>query len=217
MKKIILISSLSFLTACQSAVVHEKKGNANYSAPYKQVQFQFVYPYALPAVVTYATVLDTDGYWYKFNTLDPVQGSRNSTYKWNPNVGVGLMHFNLIKNLPQEITFCWDSIIDKKNHETKVIFNSVIWKKMITSEQDAWNKKDIFYYNSLVIGLAPEGKIRVWLKGNATLNILIATGQTVSGDQLTLCKGVTRFPNGYEYPEMTNEFIKGKIYPYGNW
>ncbi|ANC39161.1 hypothetical protein A6V27_01640 [Hafnia alvei] len=88
---------------------------------------------------------------------------------------------------------------------------------MITSEQDAWNKKDIFYYNSLVIGLAPEGKIRVWLKGNATLNILIATGQTVSGDQLTLCRGITKSDFSYGYDEDTKEFIKGKTYPYGSW
>ncbi|MBZ2401169.1 DUF2931 family protein, partial [Erwinia amylovora] len=40
---------------------------------------------------------------------------------------------------------------------------------------------------------------------------------TLSGDKLSICKGITRFSTGYEFGENTKDFIKGKVYPYGNW
>ncbi|ROS27705.1 DUF2931 family protein, partial [Raoultella terrigena] len=77
------------------------------------------------------------------------------------------------------------------------------------------------YYNSLQIGVAPEGKVAVWLSGVArgepgyrfTPSVLY----TLSGDKLAICKGVTRHPNGYKYYGDTEEFIKNKKYPYGRW
>ncbi|ANC39159.1 hypothetical protein A6V27_01630 [Hafnia alvei] len=217
MKKIILISSLSFLTACQSAVAHEKKGNANYLAPYDNWYFNFVTPKALPALVTYMVMLDTDGVLYKFKTFDSVQGHYESIGGWSNYIFRSKKTFNNAKNPPQWMKFCWDSIIDKKVYETVIHFSPNVWRMMITPEPDSFVKTEIYYHDSMLIGLSPEGKVTAWLSNNGKENIKIATGQTVSGDQLTLCKGVTRFPNGYEYPEMTNEFIKGKIYPYGNW
>ncbi|HHL2502100.1 TPA: type VI secretion protein, partial [Yersinia enterocolitica] len=37
------------------------------------------------------------------------------------------------------------------------------------------------------------------------------------GDNMLICKGITKHPNGYVYYGKTPEFIKGKTYPYGNW
>jgi hypothetical protein len=76
------------------------------------------------------------------------------------------------------------------------------------------------YYNRVQIGLAPEGKIAVWLQGarfepNYRVNPAIL--YTLSGNKLAICKGVTRFSNGYEYGKNTEEFIKNKKYPYGRW
>ncbi|BCQ44246.1 hypothetical protein ERHA55_17730 [Erwinia rhapontici] len=76
------------------------------------------------------------------------------------------------------------------------------------------------YYDSIQIGLAPEGKVAVWIDGigfEPNHRVIPAVLKTVSGDKLALCKGITRFSNGYEYGENTKEFIKDKVYPYGVW
>ncbi|NYA41864.1 DUF2931 family protein [Serratia fonticola] len=70
------------------------------------------------------------------------------------------------------------------------------------------------------IGLAPGGKVAVWLRGigsQPNYRVTPSVLMTVSGDKLELCKGITRHPNGYKYYGDTPEFIKGKTYPYGNW
>ena len=71
----------------------------------------------------------------------------------------------------------------------------------------------------MVIGLAPEGKVRVWLKNNGRPNLEQVGTEitTVSGKDLDMCKGVTGHPDGYVYYGDTPDFIKGKTYPYGNW
>lgn len=40
---------------------------------------------------------------------------------------------------------------------------------------------------------------------------------TVSGNELSMCKGITGGDYSYEYSNTTKEFIKGKKYPYGLW
>ncbi|KFC77820.1 DUF2931 family protein, partial [Ewingella americana] len=72
----------------------------------------------------------------------------------------------------------------------------------------------------MIIGLAPEGKVTVWLQDVGkypNYHVTPLAIETLSGDQLNACKGITRFSNGYEYGEETKAFIKNKIYPYGSW
>ncbi|MDC9595271.1 DUF2931 family protein, partial [Xenorhabdus sp. IM139775] len=82
-------------------------------------------------------------------------------------------------------------------------------------------KGHIFYRDTIFIGLAPGGAARAWLRGydkNNGDNILISTGESVSGDKMTVCQGKTKHPDGYgEYSERIKAFIKGKTYPYGEW
>ena len=91
---------------------------------------------------------------------------------------------------------------------------------MVTPYADnRWN--ETYYRSTMIIGLAPEGKVRVWLgdRGNPVVPQLDAKITTVSGDKMKMCKGVTKsdFSYGYVYYGDTPDFIKGKIYPYGNW
>ncbi|EOI3518303.1 DUF2931 family protein, partial [Cronobacter muytjensii] len=67
--------------------------------------------------------------------------------------------------------------------------------------------------------LAPEGKVRVWLKNNGRPNLEQTKTKiiTVSGKDLDMCKGVTSSNFSYGYDEDIVEFIKGKKYPYGSW
>jgi hypothetical protein len=41
--------------------------------------------------------------------------------------------------------------------------------------------------------------------------------ETLSGDQLNVCKGITDSDFSYGYDQDIKDFIKGKTYPYGNW
>ncbi|MBW4213497.1 DUF2931 family protein, partial [Enterobacter asburiae] len=110
--------------------------------------------------------------------------------------------------------------IDKKTYETRIVFPASLRTRMLiptgktTAGATAW-------YNTLLIGLAPEGRGRVWLQnsrgGNDNLPVEPQRLTTLSGEKLDACKGVTQFSHGYRYTEDTVEFIKGKTYPYGQW
>ncbi|MDC9595226.1 DUF2931 family protein, partial [Xenorhabdus sp. IM139775] len=84
-----------------------------------------------------------------------------------------------------------------------------------------YEKQPPDYRNTIFIGLAPGGAARAWLRGidkNNGDNILISTGESVSGDKMTVCQGKTKHSDGYgEYSERIKAFIKGKTYPYGEW
>lgn len=76
------------------------------------------------------------------------------------------------------------------------------------------------WYRTMLFGLAPEGKVRVWLQDvgdHPNYPVAVEKLKTVSGDQMTVCKGQSQHPDGYEYYGETPDFIKGKTYPYGSW
>ncbi|WP_336369579.1 DUF2931 family protein, partial [Rahnella perminowiae] len=104
-------------------------------------------------------------------------------------------------------------------YETTLFFSLDTQHKMVSSEPDWANPKETYYFRYMVIGLAPEGKVRVWLKNNGDPDLLQTSTQitTVSGSDLVMCKNVTKHPDGYVYYGETPEFIKDKKYPYGNW
>lgn len=80
---------------------------------------------------------------------------------------------------------------------------------------------EMAWFNTLLFGLAPEGKVKVWLQntasGNGSSPVEPEKIITLSGDRLDGCKGITQHSQGYEYTKETEEFIKGKTYPYGDW
>ncbi|EKT1270865.1 DUF2931 family protein, partial [Salmonella enterica] len=126
------------------------------------------------------------------------------------------------KNPPQAMHFCWDSIIDKKVYETWITFGYPVWEMMLTPYPSPLDAGVQEYHRYLVIGLAPEGRVRVWLVNNGKPNTRLTEDkdilvETVSGEKLAMCKGVTRFSHGYHYIKETEDFIKDKKYPYGNW
>ncbi|MFH7827116.1 DUF2931 family protein [Kluyvera chengduensis] len=191
-------------------------------APYDEWYFNFFYPYALPAKVTYVELLDTGAYFYQYRAPDGTISSSETKGTWRNDLFAGRSPFNKAKNPPQFIRFCWDSIIDKKLYETRITFSGEVWKMMLTPYTLTRYPDEIMYHRFMLIGLAPEGKVRVWLEDYNEANILI-TGEkvilieTVSGDQLDLCKGKTIYKDDYQYSRRTLDFIKDKKYPYGEW
>ena len=220
-----------FISGCVFANDNTEKATelSSLLAPYDEWYFDFVYPKALPAVVTYAELLDTDGVLYRFRTLDGTKPSNSSIGKWGDKLGFGLTAFNKAKNPPQFIHFCWDSIIDKKVYETRITFSGKVWKMMLTPYFAPFDEIQTAYHNGakgeqryhrfMVIGLAPEGKIRAWLQNSRKPNIELTDilVETVSGDKLDKCKNITDFSRGYKYSKGTEDFIKDKKYPYGEW
>ncbi|QVP53499.1 DUF2931 family protein [Salmonella enterica subsp. salamae] len=191
-------------------------------APYDEWYFNFLYPHALPAKVTYVELLDTDGILYRYRALDGTIPSPTTVAEWEDDLSAGMASFNKAKNPPQAMHFCWDSIIDKKVYETWITFGYPVWEMMLTPYPSPWDASVQEYHRYLVIGLAPEGKVRVWLVNNGKPNTRLTEDkdilvETVSGEKLAMCKGVTRFSRGYKYIKETEDFIKDKKYPYGNW
>lgn len=186
--------------------------------PYGMWEFSFFTPKGLPALVTYVGIIDEKNILYSFRTLDWTEDSYLTVGKWNNKVGRHAQ-FNKARHPPVAMLICWDSSIDKKTYETRIKFSSLIREKMrISTGIDRLGEKA--WYNSILLGLAPEGKVRVWLQNSGSGDNLPVVPDkiiTLSGDKLDGCKGITKHSKGYIYSKETQEFIKGKTYPYGEW
>ncbi|MEW7311628.1 DUF2931 family protein [Buttiauxella gaviniae] len=223
-KKILALSLLLALAGCQAEKTSQDccsslAAKGDWTLPYGEWEFAFFTPKLLPALVTHARIIDTAGYLYTFNTLDSTQDNPYSVGKWSETVRRSSIHFNKAKQPPQYMIFCWDSIIDKKSYETSLFFPESVWRKMrVSTGKDMFG--NIAWYDTMLFGLAPEGKVRVWLQNSAggeNYPVPVEKLKTVSGDRMTVCKGMSKHPEGYEYYGETPDFIKGKTYPYGAW
>jgi len=219
MKKYVMtvLMAGALLAACHAGkpMTPEETG----AMPYGEWGFSFFTPKALPASVNFVTLLDEKQVHYTFRTLDSVQSNPSSVGKWYQRV-VRDSQFNKARHPPLGIIFCWDSIIDKKTYETKIVFSPDTWLRMKTPANHLARSGRTVWYDRMILGLAPEGKVRIWLQDVGDYPNLPVTPiklETVSGDRLDLCKGINRHPNGYEYYGETPDFIKGKTYPYGEW
>ncbi|MES4615310.1 MAG: DUF2931 family protein [Ewingella sp.] len=218
-----LAASLLALTlvGCQATAGNTRPDASNpFSLPYGEWRFSFVTPKALPSLVTFASILDTDDIVYQFNTLDGTQDNPDSVGKWSQHIRRSSVTWNKAKHPPKAMVFCWDSVIDMKVYETSISFPQSVWEKMITPADHKNRRGTEVYYDTMIIGLAPEGKVTVWLQdvGNyPNYRVTPSSIKTLSGEQLDICKGITKHPNGYKYYGETPDFIKGKTYPYGNW
>jgi len=186
-----------------------------------QWHFNFFTPWALHALVTYAAAQDAEGNIYRFNTLDSTKALHAVIGKWSDSDRPLNGHWNHVAHPLKRIVFCWDSVIDKKVYETHLTLPDSLIEQMHKPSIYKNKPGHIEYYKAVQIGLAPGGKVAVWLsgvvRGEPSYRVTPSVLNTVSGDKLNICKGITRHPNGYKYYGDTTDFIKGKKYPYGNW
>ncbi|MDH6634522.1 UNVERIFIED_ORG: hypothetical protein M2355_003813 [Lelliottia amnigena] len=215
-KQVFLLLLLA-IAGCQSAgsLTPEETGEM----PYGLWEFAFFTPKALPALVTYVGIIDDKNILYSFRTLDSTQDSWVTVGTWSNKVRRHAQ-FNKARHPPVAMLFCWDSTIDKKTYETRIIFPESLRSRMsVSTGVDRYGEKA--WYDTLLFGLAPGGKVKVWLQntvgGNGTIPVEPKKITTLSGDKLDGCKGITKHSKGYRYSKTTQEFIKGKSYPYGNW
>ncbi|HDR2663198.1 TPA: DUF2931 family protein [Enterobacter asburiae] len=215
MKSIGRIISILFLLSSVNACASEKSNSRR--TPWDKWYFAFTTPKALPAQVTLLKLLDVDGYASTYRTIDQPQGI--SVGKWSERNSAGNTQFNKAERLPQIMMFCWDSIIDKKIYQSTLFFTHDAWVKMISPYPDVLEPGKNAYRQTMLIGLAPEGKVRVWLRqyGHSDIPLNDTKITTVSGKDLDMCKGVTKSDFSYGYDEDILGFIKNKKYPYGSW
>ena len=187
--------------------------------PYERWQFNFFHPKNLPALVTMVYLEGGDSRKKIFRRPDPTEPSQSSVGAWSQRVGGFSANFNTAEALPVRMTVCWDSVIDKKAYETEIWFSRETWQQMTTAYADTYKPGRRYYRDNMIIGLAPGGSVRVWLEDNGDPVVLQhpARQLTLTGDDMQICKGITKHPDGYVYYGKTPEFIKGKAYPYGNW
>jgi len=184
--------------------------------PYGKWGFAFFTPHALPAVVTYAAIIDSGNVVSKFRMLDKTTQDPNSVGLWDTRLML-FPDFNKARHPPVSMVFCWDSIIDKKTYETQIIFKPSLREIMLTpTGTDRYGKTA--WFKTILFGLAPQGKVKIWLQDSAGgKNVPLEPKRmvTLSGDKLDICKGITTHSQGYGYTKTTQKFIKDKTYPYG--
>lgn len=204
------------LLVCTATACTSNKPDS-YKTPWERWYFAFTTPKSLPAQVTLLRLLDIDGYATTYRTIDQPRGI--STGRWSEKNSAGNTQFNQAERLPQIMMFCWDSIIDKKTYQSTLFFTQDTWEKMISPYPDVLKPGKNAYRQTMLVGLAPEGKVRVWLRqyGHSDIPLFDTEIITVSGKELDMCKGVTGHPDGYVYYGDTPHFIKDKKYPYGVW
>ncbi|PHM70726.1 DUF2931 family protein [Xenorhabdus kozodoii] len=230
-KPLVLLFSLGIilgLTACQSyppgkrVVTYKPIVRHSQPLPYEKWWFEFYTPEYFPVSISFAQFQDEDNYIVQKFMPDGANQNFRSLVSWNKKLGTtssGIRNYG--EALPRSLTVCWDSVIDKKSYQTTFKFIPETWQLMREPYNSRAVQGHIFYRNRILIGLAPGGSARAWLRGydkNNGDNILIATGESVFGDKMTVCQGKTNVLNGYsEYPKYIQDFIKGKKYPYGEW
>ncbi|AVE60260.1 DUF2931 family protein [Citrobacter koseri] len=222
--KLLLIPLLIIASGCSPQKPHplqsKQAASGDWMLPYGEWSFSFVTPSELPAEVLHARVIDTDGYLYTFNTLDPTSRSPDSIDNWATAVhGVSFNNFNKVKKPPQYIVFCWESYIDKQTYETSAVFGPETWLRMKTPADHTWDG-DAVWYDNITFGLSPGGKVNVWfpdVAGRPSLPVKPLKMWTLAGNEMTLCKDYVVPGGTFNFIQSTQDFIKGKTYPYGNW
>ena len=224
-RRLHILAALLVLAGCSHLQTYplqsKQAASGDWTLPYGKGSFSFITPWQLPAYVTQARVIDTDGYLYTFYTLDSTSRDPVSIDKWGDILYGGSVNFNKINKPPQFIVFCWDSLIDCRTYETRVIFSPAMWQRMKTPADHLFGGEPL-WYNNILFGLAPGGKVRIWFPDAGDYPAIPVTPRkihTLSGNELTICKegANSDFLREYRYSSDTEAFIKGKTYPYGEW
>ncbi|ATX91729.1 DUF2931 family protein [Citrobacter portucalensis] len=224
MRKLLILALLLAAAGCSPHQSHplqsKQAASGDWTLPYGKWNFSFITPYELPAEALHVRMIDTDGYLYTFNTLDPTSRDSESVDKWTDVTFGGSVNFNKVKKPPQYIVFCWDSYIDQQTYETSAVFGPETWQRMKTPADHTRPSGAPVWYNRMVFGLSPGGKVKIWFSdvaGRPSLPVTPLKLTTRSGKDLTLCKDYVVPGGSFTFLRSTQAFINGKTYPYGNW
>ena len=218
------LALLLALTGCSpqkpQPLQSKQAASGDWTLPTGEWFFLFITPSELPSEVLHARVIDTDGYLYTYNTLDSTSSDPNSVDRW-PEYAHGYGgQFNKAKKPPQYIVFCWESYIDQQTYETSAVFGPDTWLRMKTPADHTYRSGAPVWYDNLLFGLSPGGKVNIWfpdVAGRPSLPVKPLKIRTRAGKDLTLCKNYVVPGGTFNVIPSTQDFIKGKTYPYGQW
>ena len=200
LKLLISILCLTLLiSGCQSPIKSKPIDPNLPKMPYSKWYISGRHPHYFPATVT-STMIRTQSKKYKI--IDIATGD-NYNYKtpgqWQTRFGIN--HLPVYSDLPEEFFICWASFADQTFYRTKLVMPLWARQEMVKAHHyysEAFNKNEIGYNDTIIIGFAPGGSVTGWITG------------VPQQEAIEFGKGVTeRIPQGSDV--CPNPYIDGKI------
>ena len=200
LKLLISILCLTLLiSGCQSPIKSKPIDPNLPKMPYSKWYISGRHPHYFQATVT-STMIRTQSNKYK---IIDIVASDNQNYKtpgqWQ--TGFGFSHLPVYSDLPEEFFICWSSFADQTFYRTKLVMPLWARQEMVKAHHyysEAFNKNEIGYNDTIIIGFAPGGSVTGWITG------------VPQQEAIEFGKGVTeRIPQGSDV--CPNPYIDGKI------
>ena len=200
----LLISTLCLtllISGCQSPIKSKPIDPNLPKMPYSKWYISGRYPHYFYAKA-FSTMIKTQSNKYKIIDIDTIN---NKNYKtpgqWQ--TGFGFSHLPVYSDLPKEFFICWVSFADQTFYRTKLVMPLWARQEMVKAHHyysEAFNKNEIGYNDTIIIGFAPGGSVTGWVTGNPQK----------ASEAIEFGKGVTeRIPQGSDI--CPNPYIDGKI------
>ena len=200
----LLISTLCLMlliSGCQSPIKSRPIDPNLPKMPYSKWYISGRYPHLFEARV-YDVMIKTQSIKYK---IIDIVARDNQNYKtpgqWQ--TGFGFSHLPVYSDLPEEFFICWSSFADQTFYRTKLVMPLWARQEMVKAHHyysEAFNKNEIGYNDTIIIGFAPGGSVTGWVTGNPQKD----------SEAIEFGKGVMeRIPQGSDV--CLNEYPNGKI------
>ena len=202
LKLLISILCLTLLiSGCQSPIKSRPIDPNLPKMPYSKWYISGRYPHLFEARV-YDVMIKTQSNKYK---IIDIVARDNQNYKtpgqWQ--TGFGFSHLPVYSDLPEEFFICWSSFADQTFYRTKLVMPLWARQEMVKAHHyysEAFNKNEIGYNDTIIIGFAPGGSVTGWVTGNPQKD----------SEAIEFGKGVTeRIPQGSDV--CPNPYPDGKI------
>ncbi len=167
MKKYLLIFMIGLLAGCSESENEDAKywSYGFTSPPYYEMLIEHVTA-VMPNKDEYTMMTGggTGGFHYEQNPGEITVNSRG--YEFYPRGGSYMQKYRLTEP-PMGFVVGWFSVAENQFYAALVNIDESARKKMQTPyKKDCWKVKKITYMNEVLIGLAPGGYVRAWLKGS---------------------------------------------------
>ncbi|OCG16182.1 hypothetical protein A9G24_04965 [Gilliamella sp. App6-5] len=202
LKKLITSFSLVLLiSGCHTPFTHNNVNPNLPQKPYSEWRIGGSYPHYFQSIV-FSTMIKTQSNKYK---IIDIVARNNQNYEtpgqWQTEFGYS--NLPVYSDLPEEFYICWSSFADQTFYRTKLVVPLWARQEMATPHHfysEAYDKNEIGYNDTIIIGFAPGGSVTGWVTGLAHPD---ATA-------IEFGKGVTeRIPPGSDV--CPNPYPNGKI------
>jgi len=204
------------LTGCQSSAATNPK------LPYAAWYLGFLAPNYMQVWLERADISDINGLIFP-NAMGGVvamgePASLSATAKgWPKRIGSGAGRYLTGLDLPYVVSLRWQSLVEPQTYHAAFLIPDWARKKMVERlPARCPSGRTVDYRESLTIGLAPGGVVKVWIKGPCLDPIEVLTLQAEvepKGPYKGKMKGQYALP----LTEVTKAYIAKYGVPYGSW